>query len=307
MTKRAITNKAASVRQLLLNQARDTGRPFNELLQYFAMERFLYRLSKSPHAGKFALKGALMLTVWKAPISRPTMDIDVLGRTDNSIDNIVSIIEDLCLQSVEPDGLMFDPASVQGQRIIEDADYHGIRIRFRGNLDTARITLQFDVGFGDAVVPGVRQARFPTLLDFPKPVIQAYSKESTISEKLEAMVKLGALNSRMKDFFDIWLLSRLYDFKGQILAKAIVTTFETRKTEIPEKLAALTKTFSNDEAKIVQWRAFLRRSRLDDVPGHLSDIITAIHEFLEPVIDAASAHVPFRGEWKAPGPWSSHQ
>lgn len=139
---KAITNIAASLRQRLLNKAREAGRPFNELLQYFAMERFLYRLSTSPHAGKFVLKGALMFFPWKATLLRPTMDIDLLGRISNSVDTIVNVIRDVCSQDVEPDGIIFDTASIEGKRIVEDADYEGVRIRFRGHLDTARITMQ---------------------------------------------------------------------------------------------------------------------------------------------------------------------
>jgi len=203
MKKRTPKTVAASSRQRLLNIARKTGRPFNELLHYFAMERFLYRLSKSPYEDKFVLKGALMLTVWEAPITRPTMDIDVLGRTSNSINAIVAQIQDICRQDVEPDGVIFDAGSVLGERIVEDADYEGIRIRLRGNLGTAQLVIQLDIGFGDMVVPAVDIITYPTILEFPAPHLHGYSKESTIAEKFEAMVKLDILNSRMKDFFDI--------------------------------------------------------------------------------------------------------
>ena len=141
------------MRQRLLNTARTTNRPFSELLQYFAMERFLYRLSQSPHVDKFILKGALMLTVWKAPHSRPTMDIDLLGRVDNSIDIIAGVTKDICSQDVEPDGITFDVQSVAGERITEDADYEGVRVRFNGVLDTAQIRMQLDIGFGDEIIP----------------------------------------------------------------------------------------------------------------------------------------------------------
>ena len=151
MTKRPHRDIAASVRQRLLNHARETGRPFNELLQYFAMERFLYRLSKSPYVDNFVLKGALMLTVWEAPLSRPTMDIDLLGLIDNSIEDIVAVTKNICSQEVEPDGITFDPSGIEGERITEDADYGGVRVRFRGSLGTAHITMQLDIGFGDMV------------------------------------------------------------------------------------------------------------------------------------------------------------
>lgn len=204
MRKEPIKNIAASVRQRLLYLAGEANRPFSELLQYYAMERFLYRLSKSPHRKKFVLKGALMFTVWEAPLSRPTMDIDLLGKTRNSMDNLVAVIQGACLQDVEPDGLSFDEKSVDAERIIEDADYEGVRVRFRSLLDTARCMIQLDVAFGDVISPSFLSIIFPTLLDMPAPRLQGYSMESTIAEKFEAMVKLGVLNSRMKDFYDIW-------------------------------------------------------------------------------------------------------
>lgn len=159
----------ASVHQRLLNKARKTGRPFNELLQYYAMERFLYRLSKSAHADKFTLKGALMLAVWEAPVTRPTKDIDVLAQTRNSIETITGAVRDMCEQPVESDGILFDAASITSERIVEDVEYEGIRVCFRGNLGRARVTMQFDVAFGDQIVPGSKLSGYPTILDFPAP------------------------------------------------------------------------------------------------------------------------------------------
>ena len=202
-----IKNLPASVRQRLLDRARSGQRPFNELLQYYAMERFLYRLTRSAHAGRFILKGALMLRVWRSPEIRSTMDIDMLARTSNGEADILAQIREIMAVNVEPDGIVFDPASIQAERITEDADYEGIRIRFRALLDTARVTLQIDVGFGDIIYPGPEESDLPAMLDFPPPRLLCYSRESAIAEKFEAMVKLGVLNSRMKDFYDIWLLS----------------------------------------------------------------------------------------------------
>lgn len=167
MTKSRIKNTAASVRQRLLNKARETARPFNELLQYYAMERFIYRLSQSQHSQQFILKGALMFAVWRAPLSRPTMDIDLLGRISNRIDDIVEVVKDVCIQEVEPDGIRFDPGSVVAERIVEDADYEGVRIRFRGYLDTARVSMQLDIGFGDEVIPSPAVMEYPTILQMP--------------------------------------------------------------------------------------------------------------------------------------------
>ena len=304
MRKQPLKNIAASVHQRLLNIARDTDRPFNELLQYFAMERFLYRLSKSPHAEKFILKGALMLTVWKASISRPTMDIDLLGQTDNIFDNIVSITSDICLQDVEPDGIIFDETSIKGEQITEDADYAGIRIRFKGNLGTAQISMQIDVGFGDVVVPSVEPIEYTTILDFPAPRIKGYSKESIISEKYEAMVKLGILNSRIRDFFDIWFLSQHFEFDGHTLAAAIMKTFSTRGTNIQSSPIALTNTFANDPLKVAQWKGFIRKNRLKNVPREFGKVVISIKEFLEPISKTLSSKKSFKGTWNPAGPWT---
>jgi len=303
MTKRVHRDTAASVRQRLLNNARETGRPFNELLQYFAMERFLYRLSKSSYADNFVLKGALMLTVWKAPLSRPTMDIDFLGQLDNNIEAIIAVTKDICGQKVEPDGIIFDLTSIRGEPITEDADYEGVRVRFHGSLGTAQFTMQLDIGFGDVVIPAPASLEYPTILDLPAPRIRGYSKESTIAEKFEAMVKLGALNSRMKDFFDIWLLSRQFNFQGQRLAAAIEKTFSSRGTDIQSEPIALTNSFAGDPTKVAQWRGFIRKNRLTNVPQDFGKVIKAIVVFLGPVAKTLVATKPFEATWIAPGPW----
>lgn len=303
MTQHRGPNLAASIRQRLLNEARETDRPFNEVLQYFAMERFLYRLSKSDHADKFVLKGALMFTVWQAPVMRPTMDIDLLGITDNDVDAIITIVKDICRQDVEPDGLVFDAAAIEGERIVEDADYAGVRVRFRGTLGTARITMQLDIGFGDVVVPKPEAVDYPAILDLPAPCLRGYSRESAVAEKFEAMVKLGVLNSRVKDFFDIWLLSRQFDFDGTTMAQALTETFATRGTMIPAAPVALTGAFANDASRQAQWQAFIRRSRLQNVPGSFPEIVEAVADFLGPITKALAAGESFQGAWKAPGLW----
>jgi hypothetical protein len=304
VTRRFPKNIAASVRQRLLDKARESDRPFNELLQYFAMERFLYRLSKSPYANNFVLKGALMLTVWEAPLTRPTLDIDLLGRIDNRIETIVRVTREICRQEVEPDGLVFNIATIEAERIAEDADYEGIRVRFRGSLGTARIMMQLDIGFGDIVIPSPEPMNYPTLLDLPAPQLCGYSRESTIAEKFEAMVKLGILNSRMKDFFDIWLMSRLFDFDGVTLAEAILKTFSTRGTKIPAEPLALTDAFAKDTTKAAQWRGFLRRNRLSEAPKDLAEVIISIGVFLKPISERLAVGYVFNSIWKAPGPWS---
>ena len=166
--------------------------------QYYAMERFLYRLSKSDYVGKYILKGALMLRVWHAPFARPTMDIDMLGKTSNDIDAVVGQFKDICDVIVEPDGLTFNPDSIRAQRITEDADYEGLRLRFTGNLGNAKINIQIDIGFGDVVFPKPKSEALPTILDFAPPKLSCYSRESVVAEKFEAMIRHSDLNSRMK-------------------------------------------------------------------------------------------------------------
>jgi predicted nucleotidyltransferase component of viral defense system len=300
MKKPGTKNVGASVRQRLLNKARETGRPFSELLQYFAMERFLYRLSKSEYADKFVLKGALMLTAWNAPLLRPTMDIDLLGRIGNDIGAMTAIVREICAGDVEPDdGLVFDAATVQGERIAEAAEYEGVRIRFRATLDAARIQMQLDVGFGDIVVPAAMLTTYPTILDLPAARLLAYSKETAVAEKFEAMVKLGELNSRMKDFFDVWLLSRSFDFDGPRLCEAIEKTFKRRGTVLPDgEPVALTEEFSGNAQKQAQWAGFIRRTKLRDVAA-LTEIVDQLREFLMPAMRAASAGEDWHAKWLA--------
>jgi len=214
VTKRDI---GASVRQRLLNQAHEQGRPFQELLQYFVMERFLYRLSKSQFRDAFILKGALLLTAWRAPKSRPTMDIDLMGRTDNSLEHIRFVVEEICGLAVEQDGVEFREETIEIQRIKEDAEYEGTRVRLTATVSKARLVVQIDIGFGDSIVPRPDEIEYPVLLEFPVPKLLAYPRETVVAEKLEAITVLGVLNSRMKDYFDLMLLSQLYEFDGAVL------------------------------------------------------------------------------------------
>jgi predicted nucleotidyltransferase component of viral defense system len=293
----------ASVRQRLLNQARAQGRPFQELLQYFGMERFLYRLSQSPFSDRFVLKGALLMTAWRAPLSRPTMDIDLAGRTSNSLDHIAKLVSATCEVVTEPDCIEFNRASIEVSRIKEDADYEGVRVRFHAMLAKARIPMQIDIGFGDVMVPGPTEVEYPTLLDFPAPVLQAYRRETVIAEKLEALTTLGLLNSRMKDYYDIALLSRVYAFQGEPMMEAIAATFGHRGTRIEAEPIGLTDAFYGDSAKALQWRAFVRRSRLTEGSGDLEGLVVTVRRFAVPLLAASADKQPFRGYWGAGGPW----
>jgi hypothetical protein len=293
----------ASVRQRLLNQSRAQNRPFQELLQYFAMERFLYRLGRSPYADQFILKGALLLTAWRAPVSRPTMDIDLSGRTNNDLDHIKEITSSVCQAPVEPDGIEFNRDSIEVSRIKEDADYEGVRVQFHATLARARIPMQLDIGFGDIITPGPTEIEYPTMLDFPAPVLRAYPKETVVAEKLEALTALGLLNSRMKDYYDLALLSRMYPFDGERLADAIVATFQHRGTTIETEPIGLTQAYCDDPARVVQWRAFVRRSRFGEESGDLTRLINQIKPFLLPVLSGIASDSLFTARWKPGGPW----
>ncbi|MFH1700767.1 MAG: nucleotidyl transferase AbiEii/AbiGii toxin family protein [Candidatus Zixiibacteriota bacterium] len=298
MTNNQPKNIAASVRQRLLNKARAEKRPFNELLQYYAMERFLYRLSKSEHKDKFILKGAMMLRVWDVSMTRPTKDIDFLGVTSNDISNIIGLLKDVCRVLVEPDGLNFDIESFSGEVIKEDADYEGARIIFIGHLDTARINMQIDAGFDDKVTPRAKTISYPVLLDYPAPRIKAYNKETLIAEKCEAMIKLGELNSRMKDFYDIYILSKTFSFDGNTLVKAIKATFKQRGTQIPEEIPiALSDEFANNTDKNTQWKAFINRNSLENFGVDFPHLIKALGEFLIEPLQAAALGSPFIYKW----------
>ncbi len=302
MSAKILKDVPASVRQRLFNRSKKDERPFIELLRYYAMERFLYRLSQSPHASRFVLKGALMLSVWNTSTQRPTMDIDMLGITSNMEASIIAQIQEILLLHVISDGMIFDPSSIEATKILEDADYEGINLVFQGKLDTAKIKVQIDVGFGDIIYPRPQQANFPTLLDFPAPRLLCYSKESAIAEKFDAMLSRGMLNSRMKDFYDIWLLSRQFDFESHQLTEAIRLTTKQRKTKIPKEIDAFSKDFIN--SKPAQWLAFRNRLEQEHIPESFRDIVFSVESFLKPISDALFSETPYSKKWLAPGPWT---
>lgn len=294
---------AASVRARLLNMSRQTNRPFQELLQYYAMERFLYRLGRSSHVERFILKGALLLRVWDAPISRPTRDVDLLGHVQSDADNLVRIVCEICATEVEPDGMDFDRATVSGATIKEAAEYAGVRVKFAGQLGSARVFMQIDVGFGDVVVPPAAEVEYPTLLGSSAPRLRAYPREAVVAEKLHAMVFLGTLNSRMKDFYDIWLLARQFDFDGPTLARAVRATFENRDTAIDPDPVALKTDFCESDVTTSRWTAFVRKGRCTEAPDKLAEVAGFIADFLLPVAESVANDVAFDKQWKAPGPW----
>lgn len=293
----------ASVHKRLLNRARTDGRPFNELLQHYAIERLIYRLAISRHREVFVLKGATMLRVWKAPVARPTKDVDLLGRTSNDLNHIAELVRDICMVEVVPDGLRFDEASIQAGPIAEDADYSGVRVRLLAYLGTARISLQIDVGFGDTITPEAEEVELTPILDFPPPQLLGYTRETSIAEKLQVLVKLGVLSSRMKDLYDIWLLSRSFAFDGRVLALAVKTTFAKRDTAVTPRPFAFTEAYASDKDKQTQWRAFLRKSRLSDAPEDLAELMAAVGVFVSPVLASLAQDSEWAKVWPPAGPW----
>lgn len=301
-----LSNLPASIHQRLLNQAKQQGRPLQELLQYFAIERFLFRLSQSPHATRFYLKGALMLRLWDAPLSRPTIDVDLMGRQVLSQEELEQVIKDVCVQKVPDDGCLFDAATVRVQPIRLEDQYGGIRVAFISHIGTMRLNMQVDVGFGDVIVPGPIPIDFPALLDYPSPHLHAYSPESAIAEKFQAMVMLDAVNSRMKDFYDIWLLAKGHPFDGSVLSQAIQATFTRRQTAFPVEIpTALTDRFVTDRIKQTQWKAFVRKGHRAAEPVSLSEVVELLRRFLIPPMRAAAKREMFQRHWPAGGPWMS--
>jgi predicted nucleotidyltransferase component of viral defense system len=298
-------NPGHSVFQRLLNYARNSGEDFNLLLSRYGIERLLYRLSISSHADKFILKGASLFLVWKGQNYRVTRDADLLGSIPSDPDQISDIFRELCQSMAEDvDGLEFMADSVRAVPIREEQSYDGIRVTLMGKLHQAQIPLRVDIGFGDAVTPEPETVEFPTLLDAPPPKLMAYTRYTMIAEKVETLVRLGVANSRMKDFYDLWLMSRLFEFEGSSLCNALRNTFKRRSTPLPQGLPmAFTNEFSKDERKQSQWKAFVRKSKPKDVSGDLDNIVGVLRVFLMPVLEAACGDDKYNFSWAKGGPW----
>jgi hypothetical protein len=298
-------NMAASVHQRLLNHARLSGDDPQYMLMRFGLERLMYRLSQSRHAHLFTVKGALMFLVWAGEPYRPTKDLDLMTRRSHSADQLKAIFRDVCHIDVESDGLRMIEDSVNVEAIRENAKYGGMRVSLRAMLGPARIPLQADIGFGDAITPKAKEESFPTLLGFPCPRLLVYPKETTIAEKHEALVCLGMLNSRMKDYYDLWVLMREFEFDGELLRSAILATFNRRKTPIPSDVPlGLTDSFSTDVQKQIQWSAFLRRAHArKSVVAELKTVVKGIRAFLIPPMLAAGKSESFSRKWPKGGPW----
>lgn len=288
MTDEPAKNTAASVRQRLLNLRQATGEDYNTLLTQYAIERFLYRLSNSDLGDRFVLKGAMLFRVWSGSLHRPTKDLDLLGQGDPTPDAVADAVRQVLATPVPDNGLSFDPETVVAAEIREEQEYGGIRIKLVGMLGNARIPMQIDVGFGDAITPAPTVHSYPTLLDQDAPQLRMYPPETVVAEKLEAAVARGMINSRMKDYCDLLVIFRTYEFDDQVLARALAATFNRRQTELPADVpVGLSDEFGSDADARRLWREFLRRLQIEDAPAELSEVVTALRERLWSVIQQA--------------------
>jgi predicted nucleotidyltransferase component of viral defense system len=268
-------NLPASIRARLKQRADDARQDFNLTLTRYGLERLLYRLSISPHAGNYLLKGALLFSLWYDQPHRPTRDLDLLGFGLSDVSTVVDAFRDI-IQIEVADGLVFDPSSITGSVIRKEAGYGGVRVDLRASLDGARIALQVDVGFGDAVTPAPEVVKYPVLLDdLPAPELRAYPKATVIAEKLHAICLLGMLNTRLKDYYDLWVLFSEEDRAPAQLRAAVEATFLRRKLDVPTDLpVGLSETFAQDSAKQKQWAAFIKKNQLASID--LADVVTTL-------------------------------
>ena len=308
MSQNQPTKVAASVQQKLRNKAKEQKEDVRGLQDRYARERLLYRLSQSAYCDKFVLKGAALFSAWLDKPHRATQDIDLLGLTDNSIPHVEQVFREICRLDVEEDGLEFKEDTVRGERIKEGHAYEGVRIHldafFAGTK--SRFNLQIDIGFEDKVTPEPEVLQFPTILNFPVPSLKTYPRETVVAEKFQAMVMLGMFNTRLKDFYDLWLLSQEFQFKGDVLCQAIKTTFKWRQTPIPSKTpTALTSEFSEDSDKQKEWKGFLKKWKPTENTKTLSEIVNVLKDFLMPPTLAIAQGETFDKVWLPRGLWQN--
>lgn len=307
MTPRQPTNIAASVKAKLQNLSESTERDFNQLLTAFATERFLYRLSMSDYARQFVLKGARLFALWSSKPSRPTRDLDLFGFGDSSPEALRTALQHICQVPVPPDGLSFDPGTIAVEEIRAEQEYDGQRATLIAFLGKARIPLQIDIGFGDAITPEPVETDYIALLDsLPAPRIRTYPRETVIAEKLHAMVFIGEVNTRMKDFYDLYSLATEFAYHGPTLCRAIRATFVRRKTAIPNDTPlCLQDDFAKSGRTGELWAGFLSRSHLTDSSyADFPFIVKILRTFLEPPLLAAAQEKPaFAMDWRADTGW----
>ena len=298
------TNLAASISARLLNQTRKTGADYQTLLTSYCLERFLYRLSVSDRRDRFVLKGAMLLRLWSDQPYRATRDLDLLRRGDGAFEAIRDDLEAIVETPVPDDAVIFDTQGIKIEAIRAEDEYAGARVTLPASSGKARITVQIDMGIGDAVWPPPQLRPYPILLDLPAPEIFAYPKEAVIAEKFEAMVVLGDRNSRIKDFFDVHYLASHFEFDRATLREAIRRTFERRRTPIPQETPiALTPEYWQNPTRPAQMRAFAKRSAIT-IPNDFNKACTQmLQAFLTPLLQDLRDSEVGPGAWSAGGPW----
>jgi predicted nucleotidyltransferase component of viral defense system len=302
--KKKIKDLPASIHARLKQQAVEMQRPFQEVLYYYVMESFLYRLSQSRYCKNLILKGGLAFSGWGLNLRRPTLDIDFQASIINSIEEVTSVVKDICAVSIEEDGIVFDTASMEVTTIMPKAEYEGVRLRFRAYLGRSLIWLQVDVSFANVITPKEVEIEYPTLLNRPNFGLLVYNRETSIAEKFQSMVFWGLSNGRLKDYYDIYLLAKECDFDGSLLAKAFVATFAHRNTDIPADIpSALSDDFINLNRD--EWLNFLKNtSYQDDAIKEFSEVVEFLKMFLTPPMQAAAKGKDYDRYWKAGGSWS---
>lgn len=301
--KRDASAIGASVRARLGNLAREKRINLELLLVRYTLERLLYRLGQSKYRHRFVLKGAMLQTVWLEDPFRPTRDLDLLAHGNSEPESVRATFREI-LAIESGDGVVFDLDALSVEPIRLEAEYGGLRLETTARLAGARIKVQIDLGFGDAVTPEATEIDYPVLLDSPVPRIRAYPKEAVVAEKLQAIVALGATNGRMKDFYDLWMMSRHFAFDAAMLAKAIVATFVRRQTALPTEVpVGLSREFGADADANRRWGFFTTRNVLAQVPGSFGEIITALRDFLMPAIGLARGSESSLTAWPPGGPW----
>ncbi len=301
MSEKAPRNLAPSVLDRLRNFSRERNEDFNLVLTRYAGERLLHRLTKSAFGDQFVLKGAALFFIWTGRAHRPTRDLDLLGLGDQGLDAVAGVFRSICRTEVTPDAVDLDASSVKAVVIREDQPYGGIRVRMRARIGTAVIPLQIDIGFGDAITPAASQLTIDSMLDLPATTIAAYPPETVVAEKLEAMVKLGIANTRMKDFYDLWVLSEERAFHLDLLRGAVQATFARRRTAIPESWPiGLTGDFATEESKLAQWKAFLSVHGFTGTRIELAGVIAKLRKFAGAPLGLSDGGGK---SWVPGGPW----
>jgi predicted nucleotidyltransferase component of viral defense system len=302
MSEKVVKNVVVSVLGRLRNTAKESGATFQQILQQYAIERFLYRISKSKHAQTVILKGALLLKTIGIPSARPTIDIDMLrkGKADQA--TLIALVKDCATLEVEADGLTFLADTIVAEEITQDAEYKGTRILMEARMDNVRLKIQIDFGVGDVMVPGPRMIEYPAFLDSDTIQLLAYPVESAIAEKLQAMVALGNANSRMKDFYDVWICSNHLDFNTDTLLKAISATFRNRETPVPaDEFDAVTEKFAKEHR--VQWNAFVKKIGEEELIDALGKIVADLSSFAMPLLRSLARGEKFTQKWNAKKGW----